>query len=220
VKVSCAVAHCAGLPSHLLVGHMTRLAHSLTVVLAFTALGAGCRSSGGPRVPTTEPARIDLCHGYGCHYRTRLDLTESDARRFAAIMAAGAESPAAVRRAIAQAVRYFEARATAAIGIRDRPRSEFGKGKERGQMDCVDESKNTRALLFYLERRGMLRHHTVAGFVQRGFLFDGRYPHATAVLIAPDGLKWAVDSWFEPGGGPPDIMPLSEWMKRGVMGER
>ena len=192
----------------------------LILMLSTAALIAGCTSSGGPRVPTTEPGRIEVCHGYGCHYRTRLDLTEGDARRFAAIMAAGAASPDAERRAVAKAVQYFETRATAAIGVRDRPKSDFGKGKERGQMDCVDESTNTRALLFYLERRGMLQHHTVAGFVQRGFLFDGRYPHATAVLTAPDGTRWAVDSWFEAGGGAPDIMPLSDWMKRGVMGER
>ena len=135
-------------------------------------------------------------------------------------MASGAGSPAAERRAVSEAVKLFENRATQAIGIRDRPKSDFGKARERGQMDCVDESTNTRAFLIYLERRGMLRHHTVAGFVQRGFLFDGRYPHATAVLNAEDGTKWAVDSWFESGGGAPDIMPLSAWMKRGVMGVR
>ena len=55
----------------------------------------------------------------------------------------------------------------------------------------------------------------------RGLFVDGRYPHATAVIKDKEtGEIFAVDSWFEPGGGPPDIMLLSEWKKRGVMGER
>lgn len=87
-------------------------------------------------------------------------------------------------------------------------------------MDCVDESTNTRALLLYLERRKLLRHHTVERNVTRGFLIDGRYPHATAVLQDRSGKKWAIDSWYEPTGGAPDIRPLSEWLKRGVMGVR
>jgi hypothetical protein len=212
--------HCAtGVPS-LFVGYMTAPVLHAIAMLATAALIAGCTSTGGPRVPTTEPARFDICHGYGCHYKTRLDFGAADAKRLAAIMASGADSAAAERRAVSRAVQYFEKQATQTIGIRDRPKSDFGKARERGQMDCVDESTNTRAFLLYLERRGMLRHHTVAGFVQRGFLFDGRYPHATAVLEGEDGTRWAVDSWFEPGGGAPDIMPLSDWMKRGVMGVR
>lgn len=196
-----------------------RLFSAMQSLITVSAL-AGCVATPGASLAPTAPARIDICHGYGCHYRTALNLGAADAARFAQIMASGVASPAAERQAVSRAVQYFEGRATQAIGIRDRPKSDFGKARERGQMDCVDESTNTRALLLYLERRGMLRHHTVAGFVQRGFLFDGRYPHATAVLNAADGTRWAVDSWFEAGGGAPDIMPLSEWMKRGVMGER
>ena len=49
----------------------------------------------------------------------------------------------------------------------------------------------------------------------RGFFLDGRYPHATAVIGDASGVKWAVDSWYEPAGGAPDIMPLREWRSRG-----
>ena len=34
------------------------------------------------------------------------------------------------------------------------------------------------------------------------------------------GTRWAVDSWYEPMGGKPDVMPLDQWKSRGVMGER
>jgi hypothetical protein len=135
-------------------------------------------------------------------------------------MAAGAQSPKAERAAVSRAVRYYEDRAAGVIGIRDQPKSDASQHHRRGQMDCVDESTNTRSLLLYLERRGLLKHHTVGRNVTRGFLLDGRYPHATAVLRDRSGKNWTVDSWYEPMGGPPDIMPLSEWMKRGVMGAR
>jgi len=164
------------------------------------------------------PAKgIDICHGYGCAFRSRLDLGPADDRKFASIMAYGRASPEAERKAIAGAVSYFEKRAQQVTGVRDQPRSEFGASKIRGQMDCVDESTNTDALLRYLARRGLLRHHKVVARDSRGFLLDGRYPHWTAVIQAPDGGRWVVDSWYAPMGGAPDIIRLGDWKQRGVL---
>ena len=132
-------------------------------------------------------------------------------------MAAGAASPAAERAAISKADQYFEERAYTATGVRDRPEAEVA-GAARGQMDCVDESTNTNSLLVYLAERGLLRHHKVEKRVTRGFLLDGRYPHWTAVISDPAGVKWVVDSWYAPMGGAPDIIPLSEWKPRGFLG--
>ena len=161
--------------------------------------------------------RIDICHGYSCAFRSRLDLGPNDAKRFASILASGQASPQAERAAIARAVSYFETRAQQVTGVRDQPKSEFGASKVRGQMDCVDESTNTNALLRYLEGRGLLKYHKVEARTSRGFLLDGRYPHSTAVVRAPDGVKWVVDSWYAPMGGAPDIIPLSDWKVRGVL---
>jgi hypothetical protein len=164
--------------------------------------------AGGPVTEAVAaPARtIDICHGYGCAFRSRLDLGTSDDRKFAA-----------ERKAIARAVAYFEKRAQQVTGVRDQPQSEFGASKIRGQMDCVDESTNTDALLRYLARRGLLKHHKVEARESRGFLLDGRYPHWTAVIRAPDGVKWVVDSWYAPMGGAPDIIRLGDWKSRGVL---
>lgn len=162
--------------------------------------------------------RIYVCSGYGCNYKTRLDLGATDARRFAEIMAPGRSSPGAERDAISRAVQYFEKRAGATIGVIDDARSVFGASGELGQMDCIDESTNTRSLLLYLERRGLLTHHTVLSNASRGFFIDGRYPHSTAVLRDGAGQEWAVDSWYAPMGDAPDILPMAQWLKRGVMG--
>lgn len=163
---------------------------------------------------------LKVCHGYSCHYQTALRLSDSDLARMRSILRSGAGSAKAERRAISRLVQYYERRAAGAVGIKDRAKSDFGRGRERGQMDCIDESTNTTALLRLVAGRGWLNHHTVARPTSRGFFVDARYPHSTAVLIDAGGEKWAVDSWYEPAGGPPDIMPLSQWRMRGVRGQR
>lgn len=164
--------------------------------------------------------RLYVCSGYGCFYKKSLVIGPAERQRLATIMGAAKGSAAAERAAVAKAVRYFETLATQVIGVRDSARSALGGAGVYGQMDCIDESRNTHALLAYLQQQGLLRHHTVRGNTGRGLFVDVRYPHATAVLRAGDGEDWAVDSWYEPAGGAPDIMKLSEWRKRGVGGER
>ena len=184
---------------------------------------AGCTSSSsvhGLQAKKAAVKSIEVCHSHGCARRKKLVLGPGDTERFAAIMAAGAVSPAAERAAVSSAVKYFEKRATAVIGVPDQPKSNFGTSGKQGQMDCIDESTNTRALLLYLQSRGLLKHHSVERNVSRGFFADGRYPHFTAILRDKTGAKWAVDSWYEPAGCAPDIWPLALWKTRGVAGER
>lgn len=192
-----------------------RLVARATVIASLACFAAGDASAAGD-----SAVKISICHGFGCFFKSELNLGAADGKRFSRIMAAGASSPKAERAAVSKAVRYYEDRAAQVIGRRDQPKSNAKQYAKRGQMDCIDESTNTRSLLLYLERRGLLKHHTVNRNVTRGFLLDRRYPHSTAVLREKTGKKWTVDSWYEPMGGPPDIMPLSDWMKRGVMGVR
>lgn len=168
--------------------------------------------------PPTET--VVACHGFNCRMRTRVAFTIGDVANLSSIMEKGAASPDAERAAVSKAVQYFEERAAKTIGVRDEGKSDITESGRRGQMDCIDESTNTRSLLVYLDSHKLLRHHKVLRNVSRGMLVDGRYPHSTAVLRDPAGQKWAVDSWYEPSGGAPDIMSLEAWLKRGVMGQR
>jgi hypothetical protein len=161
-----------------------------------------------------------VCHGYGCTFQTSVALSGADRSRIASLMASGRASPAAERAAVRRAVQVFERRNIQVIGITDRPKMQFGKSREKGQMDCVDESTNTDQFLRYLQSTGLLRHHSVARRDSRGSFIDGRYPHFTAVLKDRSGTLWAVDSWYEPGGGAPDVMLLAEWRRRGFGGQR
>ena len=80
---------------------------SVTVLLAV----AGCTSASETSKPEllgyAAPERLSVCHGYGCTYRTKLDLGATDGARFRAIMARGKASPAAERAAISKAVTLF-----------------------------------------------------------------------------------------------------------------
>jgi hypothetical protein len=186
------------------------------LVLLLCGFGAGCGSATKKGSEQAAATQIDVCHGYSCKYRSKLVLGASDARRFTSILATGHKSAEAERTAIAEAVSYFERRTFDATKIRDEPRSKLGAAV-RGQMDCIDESTNTHTLLLYLADHNLLRHHTVGMNASRGFLVDGRYPHSTAVIRDPQGVKWAVDSWYAPMGAAPDILLLSEWKPRGFL---
>ncbi|MCB1383760.1 MAG: hypothetical protein KDJ73_12695 [Notoacmeibacter sp.] len=173
-------------------------------------------------LPVSQVGAKDLpvCHGYGCTFSKPLPLTAADEEKLAAIMAPGAASPEAERTALASAIAYLETRSVAVLGVRDFAKAALTGAGRAGQMDCIDESTNSTTFLRHLEAKNLLRHHSVEKPTSRGIMIDGRYPHWTAVLKAADGGKWAVDSWYEPGGGKPDVMPLGEWRKRGVGGQR
>jgi hypothetical protein len=171
----------------------------------------------------TSPAfaqGLTVCHGYSCYYQTSLRVGSGDLSRISAMMREGSSSAEAERQAISNVIQLFEQRATATIGVRDRPKGELGRGREIGQMDCVDESTNTTRILQLIASQGLMRHHKVLRRTSRGFLLDNRFPHFAAVVADTFGNKWAIDSWYEPGGGKPDIMPLDRWLVRGVAGKR
>ncbi|WP_246800657.1 hypothetical protein [Mesorhizobium amorphae] len=180
------------------------------------AIAMGGSTAAG-ELEATASKRIPICHGYSCNYRTILALGPADGARFRAILRAGAGSAQAERSAISKAVRYFEQRILRATGVRDLPQSQFGASRIRGQMDCVDESTNTHALLVYLAERKLLRFHKVEDKASRGLFVDGRYPHWTAVISDRGGTEWVVDTWYAAMGGAPDIFPLSRWKERGVL---
>ncbi len=157
---------------------------------------------------------INICHGFGCQFRDELALTGADRATLAKILGGGAGSAAAERRAIGAAGAWFDRRigpVAGTVGHVARANREYMFDKR--QMDCIDSSRNTTSLLLVLERLKLLHHHTVAEPEARGFIIDGRPPHATAVLIEKaTGVKWSIDSWTRAYGQTPEIMPLAQWM--------
>lgn len=169
-------------------------------------------------VDLTPPSRdqVVVCHGFGCKFRSPVGLTAADHKALAGIMAAGRASAEAERKAVAQAGLWFDRRLGATIGTANHiAKANWRVAGDARQFDCIDTSRNLTSLLLVVDELGLLRHHRVAAPVARGMLFDGRPPHATAVLTERSGgRQFSVDAWTRPYGQPPEIMPLDQWMQR------
>ncbi len=187
------------------------LCASLTDASALTIEEAYASVSLSP--PTTR--LVVVCHDFGCAQRTPVGLSKGDLATLSSLLAPGRASAEAERRAIAAAGAWFDRRIGPAAGTTHRIARANGLGGQVGQMDCIDTSRNSTSLLLILEQLHLLHHHKVEGPEARGFLLDGRGPHATAVLTdIHTGKQWAVDSWTHKYGEKPDVIPLEVWKQQ------
>jgi hypothetical protein len=167
-------------------------------------------------LPLPSPARLVVCHGFGCRYRTEIGLGKADFVRLAQVMSPGRASPAAERKAVAQAVVWFERRIAPEAGTAKavaRPNGKYPNG-DPGQFDCVDTSTNMTSLFYVLETLRLFHHHKVSLPVSRHFIIDGM-PHITAVLAeVKTGQRWAIDPWTHNNGELPDVLPVESWVSQ------
>jgi hypothetical protein len=160
-----------------------------------------------------ENNTVSVCHAYGCTRVTRVRFSPGEVARLKSIMAAGKDSAEAERRAVAVAVGYLEQLVGEVTGTSaDRDYRDLGSGGDPTQMDCIDEASNTTSYLLLLRQNGLLRHHSIAHPVSKGFLINFVYPHFTAVLVEKgSGARYAVDSWVFTNGEKPIVTPLDTW---------
>ena len=154
---------------------------------------------------------VTVCHGFGCERRTEVSLGKSDHSKLNALLAPGAKSVQAERKALAGATAWFDRRVGPEAGTTGRiARASAFTQSGPGQMDCIDTSRNTTSLFLVLSQLKLLRYHEVERPVARGFLLG---PHATAVLReSKSGQKWAFDTWTRKYGEEAEVMPLDRWM--------
>lgn len=161
----------------------------------------------GATQPLTD--RPVYCHGYGCEFQTPVPI---DAAAVSALqrMFAGHQSNAAEeRKAISEAVRWWERRASPLTGGPPRQHgSDIGHAHHLGATDCIDEATNSTTILIVLEQRGLLKFHTVQRPASRGYIVNA---HSTAVIQEKGGEAWVVDMWMHDMGEAPDIMTLTRW---------
>lgn len=154
--------------------------------------------------------RLAYCHGFGCEFKTPIPLSPADAAMLGALFERSRASPAQERLAIGVAERWFEKKADSVIGAPpDKRGSDLADAHKPGQTDCIDEATNVTTLLVWLERNGMMRHHTTRRPESRGAFL---YAHATAVIRDRiTGIDWVADAWMRDSGDPIDVMPLEKW---------
>lgn len=164
------------------------------------------------RLPDTD--KLQHCSSYGCAVRHDVSLTRKEWSKVAAIVK-NKKTPLAERKALSSAIGEMEKIVGKKTGTDTDVAGTFDK-TGRGQLDCVDESTNTTQYIAMMEKRKLLKFHTVSGPQSRTpFSTLGRgivWPHQTAVIMdKKSGEFYAVDSWFRDNGAPADIVPFTEW---------
>jgi hypothetical protein len=163
--------------------------------------------------PTTD--QMTVCYSFSCTRRWRLDFTAADRKRVSELLAAGKASAAAERKAVQQAVVWFERRIGPIIGTDKRvANADIRTFDAAHNFDCFDTTRNTTSLLLIMQDWGLLKHHVVGDPRFRGNLLLGQLPHNTAVLIdRGTGDGWVVDMWPRGYAELPDVMTVEQWMR-------
>jgi len=202
---------------------LKKLSQALTLIAGSLAL-SGCMSqiNGSPSGWYTQMGAIEnrgdtvyICHGFGCEYRKPVSFSKADQHQLKSILKRGRKSAEAERIAISKAVQWQEKRVGPVVGSsNDIGGLDMSNGNVQGHMDCIDEATNTTSLLVYAEAKGRLKYHRVTRPASRGYFVDGKYPHASAVIVdETTNTPWVVDSWRLSNGKPPDILHLSRWLQ-------
>jgi hypothetical protein len=162
--------------------------------------------------PTAE--RMTVCYGFGCRRRMIWDFTVGDRKALTDILAKGRASAEAERKAVQQAVAWFDRRVGPIIGTNKRiARADFRHFADQHNYDCFDTTRNTASLLLVMQDWGLLRHHFVGTPRFRGKFFLGQTPHNTAVLTEKaSGRDWVVDMWTRAYAELPDVMTVEQWL--------
>lgn len=143
----------------------------------------------------------------------RLVVPESTWHEVRALFATPAPTAAVERERVARAVALFETGLGEVTGTHaDRGGNIVGDGED-GQLDCIDESRNTRGYLHLLADRGLLWWHRVGQRHKRmRWVLD---QHWTATIVErASGTRWAIDSWMLDNGARPYVQKLDEWLAK------
>lgn len=163
----------------------------------------------GASVPCLYADTLMLCYGYGCKQAVPVTLTRLD---WAVLRAAFPKPRTAVeeRIAIAQAVAWFEQLAAEVTPIhRDRGGNPL-TATQPGQLDCIDESLNTTALLILLDQQGLLHWHRILERAYRApWVLDQHW--SAQIEELGTGQRFVVDSWPQDNGQPALIQTYEDW---------
>lgn len=172
--------------------------------------------------------RIGVCYNYGCAAEATVRYTESQLAWARKAMAT-AKSPEQERAALGPVIGRLYHWAGRQTPIYADKGGNYADDAAPGSMDCIDHSTTTTRLLEMLQRRGILRFHSVETVARRSraFIFEHysavieespprwllrekmRYPKVMPEEARPE--RFAVDSWFVDNGQPAVILPLDDW---------
>ena len=155
-----------------------------------------------------EPEFVQ-CSDFGCKTQVGLDLSQDQWQNIVSIFSTPAANALVEKQQIRQSIALME-QYTGEISGTWQDKGENYTGQDLPhQQDCIDESTNTFQYLYALEKRGLLKWHSVQGKLRRIVWF---FSHWTAVIRdLSDQQLYAVDSWYRDNGEPPYIQKLDDW---------
>ncbi len=158
------------------------------------------------------PEKFSICHGYSCTYKAQSSFTKAEWAKITGL-AKGAKDAKSERSKIAKAIAQMEKFTGKKTGTDRDLEAAVSSKQDNYQLDCIDETVNTTQYLKMLQKAGVLKFHTPALPTHRGYLFDGRWPHNTAVIReTKTGKEFVVDSFYRANGGEPYIVPRADWL--------
>ncbi len=162
-------------------------------------------------VPDPAPGNFFTCYGYGCKYKSRIELSAAEWREVRAKFEPPPDDAQKERKDIAEAVGLIERLVGQRTGtLVHQQDSRFNLG-DPTQMDCVDDSVNTWTYLNILNREGLLHYHSLAGLAHRGTLLTLDFSNTAVLAENGTGRKFAIDPWLGETGVPPPVFPLPLW---------
>ena len=156
---------------------------------------------------------ITICYNYNCNRTAAVHPAAAEWQRVINQFQPTAHSAAAERTMIRQAIAILEDIAgTQTPTYLDRGRNPIVDDWP-GQMDCIDESTNTKRYLDLLQARGLLHWHRVVERAYRApYVFDQHWAGQIIELETLD--SYVVDSWYLDNGKPPYIQALNDWLRK------
>lgn len=185
--------------------------HRVLLTAALLApVGCTQASDEAPQLSSIGINSIAVCYNFNCRSRSHVSLSRLEWAQVAGWFIPAAKNADDEREQIRHAVGWLEE----LIGrytptYRDVAGNLPENAQMPGQLDCIDESRNTTTYLKLLQTNGLLRFHAVVERAYRRALFDQHWSGQIEELA--NGERYVVDSWFQDNGMLPYVQTASSW---------
>jgi len=154
---------------------------------------------------------IPVCYDFGCKRQVTVGLNLDEWTSVANWFKPVAADAKAERQQIRHAIGWMEA----VIGNHTPTSNDIGQNlsadaKFPGQLDCIDESRNTTTYLKLFEQQGLLNWHLVTERAHRRAILDQHW--SGQIEDKTNGKRYVVDSWFHPNGYLPYVQNAEQWV--------
>lgn len=163
--------------------------------------------------PNASPQQFTLCHGFGCSQRSKVSLSQREWNRATNPLRKSAKTADQERKNLIKAMALIETAVQKSSGLTPDLGEARTFEKDEHQMDCLDETINASQYLKFIAQENLLKLHTVADPVHRGYFVDGMWPHNSAAIRDNDtGTIYAIDTYYSDNGGKVYAVDLDTWL--------